>query len=323
MRVGVLYNPLSGRLVRHPNLIHNVLSVYGNLQQAQVKTPQDIVEALRTFAHHHVTLLIIIGGDGTLQATLDALFNDRPFQTMPHVAIMPGGTANLVAGDVGTGPLHAQSLRALLAKAGSLSREFSFVKRPILRVQFPDNRMPLHGMFFGAGAIYQGTKIGLETKQGIGRMGEWGAGLIMVRSMLALAMGSPQDLGPVTATLSVVEGKASEHEYLVVLVSTLERLFLGLKPFWSDQDGALHYTSLRIPYRYLWRVLPKVLRGNPHPLAIGSHGYESKNVSMLQIGMKSGFVLDGEIHASPTTGESMTLDSAGELSFIQVAAEAS
>jgi hypothetical protein len=44
---------------------------------------------------------------------------------------------------------------------------------------------------------------------------------------------------------------------------------------------------------------------------------------MLQIGMKSGFVLDGEIHASPTTGESMTLDSAGELSFIQVAAEAS
>jgi len=152
---------------------------------------------------------------------------------------MPGGTANLVAGDVGTGPLNAQSLRALLAKAGSLSREFSFVKRPILRVQFPDNRMPLHGMFFGAGAIYQGTKIGLETKQGIGRMGEWGAGLIMVRSMLALAMGSPQDLGPVTATLSVVEGKASEHEYLVVLVSTLERLFLGLKPFWSDQDGAL------------------------------------------------------------------------------------
>ena len=320
MRVGVLYNPMSGRLVRRPHLIHNVLSAHGDLLQAQVKTPQDIVETLRTFSHHHVNILIIIGGDGTLQATFDALFNDRPFQSMPHIAIVPGGTANLVAGDVGAGPLHAPSLRALLAKAASQSAKISLVKRPILRVQFPDNRLPLHGMFFGAGAIYQGTKIGLETKQGIGRMGEWGAGLIMVKSMLALMMGNPQDLGPVKAALSLDEGKPSELEYLVVLVSTLERLFLGLRPFWGDEAGALHYTSLRIPYQNLWRVLPTALRGNPHPLAINRHGYESKNVSMLQIGMKSGFVLDGEIQSSPNQGEPMTLDSAGEISFIQMAA---
>ena len=323
MRIGVLYNPLSGRLVRRPDFVHNVLSGYRHVVQAQVKTPQDIVEALRLFAHHNVTSLIIIGGDGTLQATFDGLFNDRPFHTMPNLAIVPGGTANLVAGDVGAGSLHSTSLRALLHKAESQPGENFLVKRPILRVQFPDNRRPLHGMFFGTGAIFQGTKIGLETKQGIGRLGEWGAGFIMMKSLLALMMGSPRDLGPVNATIAVQEGAAVEQEYLVILVSTLERLFLGCKPFWSDQAGALHYTSLRIPYQYLWRVLLTVLRGSVHPLAIKPHGYDSQNVSTLQIGMNSGFVLDGEIHFSPKQGEPMTLNSAGELSFIQMTTGAS
>ena len=44
------------------------------------------------------------------------------------------------------------------------------------------------GCFFGAGAIYHGTQMGLQTKQSIGRLGEWGAGLIHDKIfMLALA----------------------------------------------------------------------------------------------------------------------------------------
>ena len=50
--------------------------------------------------------------------------------------------------------------------------------------------------FLAPGAIYHGTQMGLQTKQSIGRLGEWGAALIMVKFLLALATGSRKGLNP-------------------------------------------------------------------------------------------------------------------------------
>jgi hypothetical protein len=102
------------------------------------------------------------------------------------------------------------------------------------------------------------------------------------------------------------------------MVSTLNRLFLGMKPFWSKACGPLRYTSLRVPYRYLWRVLPTVLRGKPHALATGSHGYVSENLSEVRLVFDGGFVLDGEIYMSSKPQEPLILDSPGELSFVRL-----
>ncbi|MDH3771860.1 MAG: hypothetical protein OET79_12865, partial [Nitrospirota bacterium] len=107
-------------------------------------------------------------------------------------------------------------------------------------------------------------------------------------------------------------------EYLVLMVTTLNRLFLGMNPFWSNNSGLLRFTSLRVPYRYLWRVLPALLRGHSHPLATANHGYISENLSEIRLGFDSGFVLDGEVYSSSNHEEPLILDSPGELSFVRL-----
>ena len=321
MHVGILHNSLSGRNRRKPDLFQKIYTKYPEMQRAEVNTPADILESLKTFADRQVNCVVVNGGDGTIQATLGALFHHRPFAVMPRLAVLPAGTANLIAGDVGLGKFESNTLDQLLVQAEAKTPRLCFEARPVLRIRFPENREPLHGMFFGAGAIYHGTQLGLETKQSIGRLGEWGAGLILLKFLLALATGSRKGLNPITVGVATGESAPLQHEYLVLLVTTLNRLFLGMKPFWGKQSWPLHYTSLRVPYRYLWRALPTLFRGTTHPLATPEHGYDSENLSKLRLVFNSGFVLDGEVYASSMPEAPLTLDSPGELSFVRLKTE--
>ena len=322
MPIGVLHNPLSGRNKRQPLLFQAVYTRHPGVQHSEVTTPADILKALGTFAQNQVNLVLVNGGDGTIQATVDALFNYRLFSEMPLLAVIPGGTANLIAGDVGLGKYEEATLNRLLSWMTSSDPSIDFVNRSILRIRRPSYQRPIHGMFFGAGAIYHGTQLGRETKQTIGRLGEWGAGLILVKFLLALATGSRKGLQPVTVGVSTGESTIKHEEYLVLLVTTLERLFLGMKPFWSSTSGPLRFTSVKVPYRYLWRVLPTLLRGKSHPLATTDHGYVSENLSEIRLVLNSGFVLDGEVHLPPRSEEPLILELAGELSFARLSSGA-
>ena len=317
MRVGILHNPLSGRNRRKPNLFKKILSRYPEVPCVEVNTPANILEALKAFAQGQVNCVVVNAGDGTIQATMGALFHHRPFSTLPCLAVLPAGTANLIAGDAGLGKFEPNILGQFLMEAQSSTPKLSIESRPILRIRFPEEREPLYGMFFGAGAIYHGTQMGLQTKQSIGRLGEWGAGLILIKFLLALATGSRNGLNPITVRVTAGDSKPVQNEYLVLMVTTLNRLFLGMKPFWSRNSGPLRFTSLRVPYRYLWRVLPALLRGHSHPLATANHGYISENLSEIRLAFNSGFVLDGEVYSASEYEEPLILDSPGELSFLR------
>jgi len=321
MRVGILHNPLSGRNRRNPGVFQETLSQNPDVPWAEVQTPVDTLEALRSFVQDDVECVVINGGDGTIQSAMGALFHHRPFVSMPRVAVLPAGTANLIAGDVGVGKFSSGVLRQLLTEARSPSPKFIIETRPVLRIRFPEEREPLYGMFFGAGAIYHGTQMGLQTKQSIGRLGEWGAGLILLKFLLAVATGSRKGLNPITVRVVTEEKPPVQEEFLLLMVTTLNRLFLGMRPFWANKPGPLRYTSLRVPYRYLWRVLPTVLRGHAHALATSTHGYVSDNLSEIRLKFDSGFVLDGEVYTSSRPEEPLLLDSPGELSFVRLKAE--
>ena len=318
MPIGILHNPLSGRNKRQPLLFHPVYARHPDVHLAEVITPADIMKALEIFARDHVNLVVVNGGDGTIQATVDGLFNHGFFGEMPLLAVIPAGTTNMIAGDVGLGKYEEATLENLLACMKSSLPPLDVVNRSILRIRLSSCRWPIHGMFFGAGAIYYGTQMGRETKQTIGRLGEWGAGLILAKFLLGLATGSRKGLQPVNVGVSTGQSTITHHEYLVLLVTTLERLFLGMKPFWSSTSGPLRFTSLKVPYRYLWRVLPTLLRGKFHPLATKDHGYASENLSEIRLILNSGFVLDGEVHMPSQTDEPIVLDVAGKLSFIRL-----
>ena len=106
---------------------------------------------------------------------------------------------------------------------------------------------------------------------------------------------------------------------LVLLVSTLERLFLGLYPYWGDENGALHYTALGARPRYLLRTLPSILRGRRNRHTCPENGYFSHNASEIRLNLECGFTIDGQLYTPAHSREPTVLQSGTTAAFLRIA----
>ena len=316
-RLGVLSNPLSGRNKKNSSSIRRVLELQPAIPHYEATKPKDIQVAISRFAEQHVNVIAINGGDGTVQAVLTTLFHHQPLETLPLLAILPSGTSNMNAGDVGLKGNRTAALKNLILWAEGKGKEPTILERHILRVERTPNEDPIYGMFFGAGAIYQGAQVGWRTKHSVGRLGEVGATLIISRFFLSLLFGKQNHVTPIPMTISSNQDPPIQAEFLTILVTTLERLFLGLRPYWGTEPNPLHYTAVKSKPTHLLRTLPSLLFGRPHQYGTPEHGYYSQNTHLLELHLHDGFTIDGEDYTpNPRLGPVQITDG-GVASFIR------
>ncbi len=317
MRVGVLSNPRSGGNRKGMGAVRKVLSEHRQALCCEVETPQDVAAALTDFARGEVEVVAVNGGDGTIQAVLTALFNHEPFETRPLLAVPTAGTTSMIAGDVGVRGGVVPALSRLLHWAHARDRDGVVLQRHVLRVQASPDQEPRFGMFFGTGVITQGIRFCQEKILSLGLRGEFGPGLTLVWFLLALGRKNSTYLDPVRMTIGLDHDQAEPHNVLAVLVSTLQRLFLGVHPFWGRETSPLHFTAVSAGPRHLFRVLPSLLRGRPHRYGTPQHGYASRNVHEARLAMPGGFTLDGELYSSDSRLGPVVVRDAGRVSFLQ------
>jgi len=101
-RIALLSNPKStGNIAQLPR-IRAFCSDHPDIFHYEVEHAHQVGEALRTIARIHPKVLVINGGDGTVQAALTELHNNGHFgDSPPPVAVLPSGKTNLIALDLG------------------------------------------------------------------------------------------------------------------------------------------------------------------------------------------------------------------------------
>ncbi len=173
-------------------------------------------------------------------------------------------------------------------------------------------------MFFGTAGVVQGTRYFHDRIHTLGLRGEVGPGLTIARLLFDVIRGRGEHVSPENVTVEL-DGHAPERQdWLMILVSTLERLSLGLSPFWSKEDGPLHYTALRARPRHLLPVLPWLLRGRAHRRLIPPNGYVSHNVREVRLSLDTAFSLDGQIFPVDGKAGPVVLGNGGAISFVRL-----
>lgn len=319
LRIGFLSNRLSGRNQgRGVEATHKVLSDHPQVANHEVTTPREIALALDDLARRQVGLVVISGGDGTVQATLTALLQRRSFVEAPLLAVLPSGTTNMTAGDVGLRGNRERALRRVLAWASSPEPGGRIVERPVLRVQSAPGRPAVYGMFFGAVGIVQGIRFCQGEIHTRGLRGEIGPGVALALLALDALRGQSGHLAAERVGIGLDGRPPEQGTYLLALVSTLERLFLGLRPYWGVGTGPLHYTSVRAGPRHLLRLLPRALRGYRHHRLTEENGYASHNVNEVRLFLDSSFTVDGEIYPTDSQAGPVVVSDGGRVSFVRL-----
>jgi diacylglycerol kinase family enzyme len=142
----VIVNPRSRANRRDPGIADRLAGALGNA--GRVLSPQSLDEmatAAATMAKDPPLAVAVHGGDGTLHRTLTALVRAWDGRPLPVVAILPGGTMNVVATELGL-RAPAPAIVSQLAAAARAGR-FDTVDRHCLRVA------DAFGFIFGNGLM--------------------------------------------------------------------------------------------------------------------------------------------------------------------------
>ncbi|WP_149538676.1 diacylglycerol kinase family protein [Siccirubricoccus phaeus] len=291
-RIGLISNPLSrafreGRIRLGPQA--------RTLPRAEPGTPAELRAALADFAARGVDLLAVQGGDGTLREVLTALpaaFGSRP---RPEIALLAAGKTNLAARAVGTAGIGDAGLTRLLeaARHGALRRRVL----PVLEVTRPGlaGAAPLRGLLFGAGAFTEAKRLADARLHGRGVHDRLAVGLALAGVALRAGLDRADPLRRGAPMVVAADGgPPAEGRRFLLLATPLDRLMLGLWPFWGEGPGPLHWLDVAAPPRRLGRALLAAWRGRPAPWMPAS-GYRSGHAAQLAIRLEVPFVLDGEV----------------------------
>jgi len=320
-RIGLITNPHSRRNRDGLAIVETRVSAQGNIDHVITQSAADIAVALRRFAEQGVGVVAINGGDGTTAQVFGALLgDDSPFEAPPAVVLLPGGTTNMNAADVGLRGKLKTAIDRLCRWSNGEPLPVEHLSRPILRIDGAVGQGPLYGMFFGAGSIIIG---GIEhcTSQ-VHRMGitdEIGPGVTLLRAVWGILRGDPQFAAPITVQIRT-EGQreATQKQLAVLLVTSLERLFLGIHPWWGQEAQALHSTWIEKSAPGLVRRLAGLLRGKPGAGATAENGYFSHNVRQLELDMDASFTIDGERYQASREQGPVRIATGGHIEFLRI-----
>jgi diacylglycerol kinase (ATP) len=317
VRLGVISNPLSGGNRRGLSAVRAALENCPQADHFEASTPSEVGSALAELARREVDVVTINGGDGTIHAVLTELFRRQVPGPFPVLAVLRSGTTSLIARDVGLIGSRQRALRRLLTWVNTGNGMPAIVQRPILKVEKVPHREPLYGMFFGMAGICQGIQYFHTHLNTRGLGGELAAGLTMMRFLLAAVRGHKR-LFPEPITVGLEGESPEKQDFLLILISTLERLFFGLRPYWGAEVAPLYYTALSARPQHLLRALPQLLRGRKSRFSTKKHGYTSLNIREARLALTGNFALDGELYSVDNRFEHVTVKEGGKALFLRL-----
>jgi diacylglycerol kinase (ATP) len=318
-RVGVLSNPLSGANRRRGlGAIHRILQDYPEVPHKIVRSPTDVQAALEDFCGRDLNLIVINSGDGTIQAALTVLKGQRRFAAPPLLALLNGGTTNMTHQDLGLSGPPAAALQRVMNWSYHGEGPAMIRRRTVLKVQNGACARPLYGLFFGSACIFNGIRFFHSRVRRTGLYGDAAHLLIMVRFMWALARRDDRLVAPLSASILADRLAVASRSYSLLLVTTLDRLIMGLRPFQKQGIGPLKLTAVGARPRHLLRALPFLVLGRRSSSAQPENGCISSNASAFRLDMTGGFAVDGELYCADARSGPVLIEDGGPADFLRL-----
>lgn len=314
-RAGLIVNPRSGRGRGKGMALAQALANDPSVSIKVIERFEQVSAFLDDMAADGVSDLFISSGDGTIQEILTQLAERKPFAQIPRVALLPHGTTNLTAADIGL-------------RHRSVDAQASFLRKPqpndlrvrhTIRCANPGDGKVRHGMFVGTGAVAVATRFCQQAfnDKGVG-------GQMAVARTLATAVGkylfsapNPADDTrldrPFDITVAANGRTYAEGQQLLQMSTTLEKLVLNANPFWGERTGPIRTTVFPYPVPSVLRwILPVMYGGDTRKGPPNSPSFTS---SALDVTSKAIFVIDGEFF-DPPTDEPLRLEAGPAFTFL-------
>ena len=325
-RIALLSNPKStGNLAQLPR-IRAFCAEHPDLFHYEVEHASQIGQALRTIAQVRPKLLVINGGDGTVQAALTEMHNGGHFgECSPPVAVLPSGKTNLIALDLGARGDPIVALERLIEAAQGDLEPF-IVARELIALRHGPTELggedkPVIGMFLGGAGLadtmlYCRNKIyPLGLPNGVAHV-ITAMALLAKQFLRVKASFLPPDSKPLNVSMRA-EGDRLSGRFSLLAVTTLEKLLLA-SDLGANRKGTLKLLAIEERPASMLRAIMASIGGTLGRSKVrGVHYEEAEQITIESD--NSDVILDGETFRAES-GRPIFLRPAQPLSFVKLAA---
>ncbi len=319
MSCGLIVNPSSGKQRGDGIALAGKLKGTASVHVRVLERFDALAGTLDELAELGVTTLFISSGDGTIQQIQTELAERRPFDRLPDLCLLPHGTTNMTAGDLGLGVKSLDEQARIISDRHYRHQNTTGKARATLRVANPADAKVRHGMFLGTGAVWRGTLFCQQAVHKTGLKGDWATFATLAAAIVrSLVDGSgsqdPNRISqPHEMTIEAGDGTALSGRRLFFLATTLNKLILGSRPFWGPQQGAIRVSVFPYPppsiVRWLWPIMYGPV-DRRMPL-----GCDSFSADLVTIGTDCPFVIDGEFF-DPPASERLRIEKGSEFNYV-------
>lgn len=291
----------------HPDIFHY-----------EVENVEQIGRAMKMIAHVKPTVIVINGGDGTVQTTLTELYQGNHFDgQVPPVAVLPNGKTNLIALDLGSrgDPIKALERIVDIAKNGV---EGHVVPRELIALSDGEaTSRPVLGMFLGGAGLADSILYCRNKIYPLGLSNGISHALTAIAVLASVIFGIRGKYMPPAArpvSISMMRNGELAGRFSVLIVTTLERLLLGAKP----AGGGLKLMAVDNNAAAVLRMLFMSLLGRFGSREMQGIHLEHGDIIRIE-GEHSSVILDGEIFEADH-GRPIVLKKTPPVPFLRLAA---
>lgn len=290
----------------------------------EVESVDQVGRAMQMIAHVKPAVIVINGGDGTVQTALTELYQGRYFEggAPPPVAVLPNGKTNLIALDLGIrgDPIKALEQIVQIAKNGV---ESHIVARELIALSDGSaSARPVLGMFLGGAGLADSILYCRNRIYPLGLSNGISHFITALAVLASIFFGIKGKYMPPAArpvSISFIRKGKMVGRYAVLIVTTLEKLLLGARPTGGAPMGgrlkllAVDHSAAAMLRMVLISALGRFGRQKMEGIHL-EHGDEIRIE-----GENSSVILDGEIfHAHE--GHPIVLTSTQPVPFLRLAA---
>lgn len=287
----------------------------------EVEHVDQIGRALQTIARVDPVVIVINGGDGTVQAALTELYQGEHFKgRVPPIAVLPNGKTNLIALDLG---IHGDPIKALerivaLAKAGV---DDHVVARELIALS--DGKAgsrPVLGMFLGGAGLADYMLYCRNQIYPLGLSNGLSHFLTAMAVLVSLIFGIRAKFLPPSSkpvSISLIRDGQLAGRFSVLIVTTLERLLLGVQPG-DSRRGNMKLMAVEQNLPALLRLIfASIFKRVGKSQMQGIHLEQGDTIRIE--GNHSSVILDGELFEA-SEGKPIVLRSTQPVPFLRLAA---
>ncbi|MDR6834418.1 MULTISPECIES: diacylglycerol kinase family protein [unclassified Sphingopyxis] len=321
--VALLSNPRStGNRALLPR-VREYCAAHPDIFHYEVEDVDQIGEAIRTIAMVGPRVVVINGGDGTVQAALTELYSGGHFGgSPPPVAVLPNGKTNLIALDLGAEGDPIKALQRVIELVNSGQLEDHVIQRQLISLDSGGEARPVLGMFLGGAYL---ADVMLYCRNRIYPLGlpngisHFLAAILGLFAMMFGLGGGRLPPKPQAMTVSLIRQGEYQGKFSLLIVTTLEKLLLSMRTNdAAGQSGQMKLLAVERGLGALVRMLGATWRGTLGQNQLDGVHFQQGDEIRIE-GERSNVILDGEIFQAKT-GMPIILTSTQPVPFLRLAA---